>query len=52
MTRLDQENRKLISEKEQIVLEKNLLSDDIKMLNHRVSMLTALMRQFSSPQVY
>ncbi|VVC26804.1 Major intrinsic protein, conserved site [Cinara cedri] len=48
---LDQENHKLVTEKEKIVLEKTLLSDDIKTLNHRVSMLTALMRQFSNPQV-
>lgn len=48
MTRLDQENRKLVTEKEQILIEKDRLSHDIQMLNHRV---TALMRQFSNQQV-
>jgi len=48
ITRLDQENRKLVTDKEQITLEKDRLSHDIQMLNHRV---TALMRQFSNQQV-
>lgn len=48
ISRLEQENRKLVTEKEQITLEKDRLSHDIQMLNHRV---TALMRQFSNQQV-
>lgn len=48
INRLDQENRRLVADKEQILLEKDRLSHDIQTLNHRV---TALMRQFSNQQV-
>lgn len=48
ITHLEQENRKLISEKEQITSEKDRLSNDIQMLNRRV---TALMKQFANQQV-
>lgn len=48
ITRLEQENRKLITEKDQIMLEKDRLSHDIQTLNHRV---TVIMRQFSNQQV-
>lgn len=48
MARVESDNRKLITEKEQITAEKDRLSLDIQLLNHRV---TALMRQFSNQQV-